>query len=207
MTNRIPATRAALLSAAVARGIATAADREDAGIFVWRSNENSEIRLFARAGLPVHAGPVAGWRVTYDDGLLEHMMALRDVRLPSETGGVLLGIVDVTRKSIHVSHALPQTEDSQGSSSEFERGVVGLSALIDAAVQNSMHQLRYIGEWHSHPPRHTMLPSGTDLIQLAWLGRELEVEGLPGLMAIAADGGFAFMAANFGQTGNPRAEE
>jgi hypothetical protein len=32
---------------------------------------------------------------------------------------------------------------------------------------------------------------------LAWLGKELEVEGLPGLMAIAGDRGFAFVAADF----------
>ncbi len=30
------------------------------------------------------------------------------------------------------------------------------------------------------------MPSSTDIVQLLWLGQELESEGLPGLMAIAA---------------------
>lgn len=38
------------------------------------------------------------------------------------------------------------------------------------------------------------LPSAIDLAQIVWLGGELEHEGLPGLMAIAADdGAFAFV--------------
>jgi hypothetical protein len=38
------------------------------------------------------------------------------------------------------------------------------------------------------------LPSTVDLAQIIWLGNELEHEGLPGLMAIAADhGAFAFV--------------
>jgi hypothetical protein len=69
--------------------------------------------------------------------------------------------------------------------------------MVEDAVQQSMYQLRYVGEWHSHPRRSSVLPSGTDLLQLAWLGKELEVEGLPGLMAIAGDRGFAFVAADF----------
>ncbi len=41
------------------------------------------------------------------------------------------------------------------------------------------------------------MPSGKDLNQLAWLRAELEAEGLPAVMAIAADNGaFAFMIAD-----------
>lgn len=197
LTNRIPATLAALLSAAVARGIVQSVTGEEASIRVWRSNQESEIRTTVVTGRAVESATIGGWKVTYDDGLLERLIALRDERLPSETGGVLLGIADMSRKSIHIAHALPQPEDSQGSVTQFERGVVDLGAIIDDAVQQSMHQLRYVGEWHSHPRRSSMLPSRTDLAQLAWLGRELEIEGLPGLMAIAADRGFAFVAADF----------
>ena len=45
------------------------------------------------------------------------------------------------------------------------------------------------------PGRSSPLPSATDLGQIVWLGNELEHEGLPGLMAIAADrnGAFTFV--------------
>ena len=102
----------------------------------------------------------------------------------------------MSRKSIHVAHALPEPEDSRGSPEGFERGVVGLKAAVSAAVEASLHQLSYVGEWHSHPRRSSPLPSTIDLAQIVWLGNELEHEGLPGLMAIAADdGAFAFVLA------------
>jgi hypothetical protein len=45
------------------------------------------------------------------------------------------------------------------------------------------------------------MPSSTDIVQLLWLGQELENEGLPGLMAIAAqDGHFTFAVSGAGLT-------
>ena len=128
------------------------------------------------------------WGVTYDDDLMDELTRLRADRLPNETGGVPLGVADMSRKSIHVAHAFPQPEDSQGSVQGFERGVVGLFETVKGAIEASMH--------HSHPRRSSPLPSTTDLTQLAWLAAELDAEGLPGLMAIAADNGrFAFALA------------
>lgn len=44
------------------------------------------------------------------------------------------------------------------------------------------------------------MPSGIDLAQLVWLGEELQNEGLPALMAIAArDGRFAFALGRISQ--------
>jgi len=100
----------------------------------------------------------------------------------------------MSRKSIHVAHGMPPPDDSRGSPADFERGIVGLLAEVNRATEASMQQLRYVGEWHSHPRRSSPLPSGVDLRQLAWLGSELENEGFPALMAIAADdGAFAFV--------------
>jgi integrative and conjugative element protein (TIGR02256 family) len=121
--------------------------------------------------------------------LLADLARLRDARLPNETGGILLGIADMSRRSIHLAHAMPQPRDSHGSRTGFERGVVGVLDEVSRVVECSMHQLRYVGEWHSHPRLSSAWPSATDLSQLAWLDSELASEGLPGLMAIAADDG------------------
>jgi hypothetical protein len=100
------------------------------------------------------------------------------------------------RRSIHVVTALPPPTDSVGSATGFERGVAGLTEAVNDAVAASLHQVRYVGEWHSHPPRSSALPSSTDLRQIVWLRHELETEGLPALMAIAADDGkFSFVVA------------
>jgi hypothetical protein len=196
LTNRIPATSAALLSALGARGLAEALNSDDAAVRIWKIGAAGAVQLTERRGAAPHHVNLGDWSITYDDDLLAELASLRASRLPRETGGVLLGIADMSRKSIHVAHALPEPEDSRGSPEGFERGVVGLKAAVSRAVETSLHQLSYVGEWHSHPLRSSPLPSTIDLAQIVWLGNELEYEGLPGLMAIAADNGaFAFVLA------------
>jgi hypothetical protein len=41
----------------------------------------------------------------------------------------------------------PQPEDSRGSVTGFERGVVGLLDIVTDVTKASLHQLRYVGEW------------------------------------------------------------
>jgi proteasome lid subunit RPN8/RPN11 len=194
LTNRIPATHAALLSSLAARGISDCLGKDQSAIRIWTLSEQGEVHLVQRPGAAVTKARLASWDITYDEGVLRTLAGHRERRLPRETGGVLLGIIDVSRRSIYVAHALPQPEDSVGSVAGFERGVVGLSDVISRVAQASLYQLRYVGEWHSHPRGASAWPSQIDLAQLAWLGDELEAEGVPALMAIAADdGAFSFM--------------
>ena len=95
-------------------------------------------------------------------------------------------------RSLHMVHALPEPEDSRGSETEFERGIVDLSEEVSRASAATMYQVRYVGEWHSHTEGTSSMPSPTDAKQVKWLGQELKEEGLPGLIAISAeDGGFS----------------
>jgi hypothetical protein len=184
------------LSALGARGFVEALKNDDASLRVWKLTAGGGVEVIAHRATRPHRIAIGAWTITYDDDLLSELARLRASRLPRETGGVLLGVADMSRKSIHVAHALPEPEDSRGSPEGFERGVVGLTAAVSAAVETSLHQLSYVGEWHSHPRRSSPLPSSIDLAQIVWLGNELEHEGLPGLMAIAADdGAFAFVLA------------
>ena len=80
-----------------------------------------------------------------------------------------------------------QPADSVGDVTGFVRGVEGLAEALRLSAQKSLHHVRYVGEWHSHPESASARPSVIDLAQLAWLRREIEIEGLPALMAIAAD--------------------
>ncbi|WP_284180182.1 Mov34/MPN/PAD-1 family protein [Rhabdaerophilum sp. SD176] len=193
LTNRIPASSAAILSALVAKGIVSALAEDEATITLWTLHPNGEVSRVQRRGAPVVHLDLGAWTIAYDAGLLDDLAAMRRAMLPNETGGVLLGIADMSRKSVHIAHALPAPEDSRASQTGFERGVVNLTEQVAAAVAATMHQLRYVGEWHSHPDCTSSMPSSVDLMQLRWLGHELENEGLPGLMAIAAqDDRFSF---------------
>jgi proteasome lid subunit RPN8/RPN11 len=197
VTNRIPANRASLLSAIAARGIGAALKDDRAAVQVWTVSDAGEVRLTKREAFPVTRHTLGAWIITYDEEVLQTLSEYRAAHLPNETGGVLLGITDVSRRSIHVAHIMPPPEDSRGTVIGFERGVAGLSYAVAQAVKSSMHQLRYVGEWHSHPRGSSPMPSRIDLGQIAWLGAELRNEGLPALMAIAADdSSFAFVFAD-----------
>jgi hypothetical protein len=189
LTNRIPATRAALLSALAARGIADSLSSEKAKITVWTLGADGSVAVVQRDGEPITRVEVGDWQVNYDRGFFAQLSALRDLRLPNETGGAMVGIADMSRHAIHLAHAFPEPEDSVASPTGFERGVVGLAKSIDDVTRRSMYQVRYLGEWHSHPRYANARPSGIDIAQLAYLGSKLAADGLPGLMAIAADYG------------------
>ncbi|MEJ0096667.1 MAG: ThiF family adenylyltransferase [Methylocella sp.] len=188
-TNRIPAARAALMSAIASQASIDALASDDAGVRIWTLADNRTVSLAELTPLPVQNITLGNWTVTYDDGLGRQIAGLRAERLPHETGGVLLGITDTSRRSVHMVSALPSPQDSSGSVTAFERGVAGLAAAVAQATTRSLHQVRYVGEWHSHPRGSSTRPSVTDINQLCWLTEELESEGVPALMAIAGDGG------------------
>lgn len=188
-TNRIPAARAALMSAIASQAIIDALASADAAVRIWTLADNRTVSLAELTPLPVQNITLGNWTVTYDEGLAGQIAGLRADRLPHETGGVLLGITDTSRRSVHIVTALPAPQDSSGSVTAFERGVAGLAEAVAQAAARSLHQVKYVGEWHSHPRGSSTRPSVTDIKQLCWLTEELESEGVPALMAIAGDNG------------------
>ena len=192
LTNRISASNAALLSALAARGALHDLGLDGAALSIWTLTAKGEVQLLRRDGCPVTRVNMGEWTVVYDNGLTQEVADLRAEKLPRETGGVILGIVDMVARSLHMVHALPEPEDSRGNETEFERGIVDLFEEVSRASAATMYQARYIGEWHSHPEGTSSMPSPTDVKQVKWLGQELKEEGLPGLIAISAeDGGFS----------------
>ena len=188
-TNRIPASRAALLSSIASQAIIDALSTPQAAVRVWTLGDNHTVSLSEQPGAPVRRITLGDWIVTHDQELVRYIAALRVAGLPHETGGVLLGITDMSRREVHIVFALPAPQDSTGSTTSFERGVSGLAASVRAAAERSLHQVRYVGEWHSHPRGSSTRPSATDIRQLCWLTEELESEGIPALMVIAGDDG------------------
>ena len=189
LTNRISASNAALLSALAARGAVHDLGSDSAALSIWTLTEEGEVQRVRRDGCPLSRVETGEWSIVYDKGLVQEISDLRARKLPRETGGVLLGIVDMARRSVHMVHALSEPEDSRGSKTEFERGIVDLGDEVSRAGSATMYQVRYIGEWHSHPEGASSMPSPTDVKQVKWLGQELKEEGLPGLIAIAGENG------------------
>ena len=185
-TNRMPESRAALLSAAISLEISSALERGDGAVVVWRTKDGRVDRVQAVAVGWRHLA-VADWSVALSEQVAEFVAGRRRAALPSETGGVLLGVLDMEARSIHVSVAFHAPSDSKGDSTGFERGITGLRSSIARATEATAGHLVYVGEWHSHPAGYAATPSAKDLLQLAELAELLDMNGVPALMAIVND--------------------
>jgi hypothetical protein len=105
ITNQIPASRAAILSGLAGIGISSIVDGPDGAILVWSLSASGEVTLDAPALEAVSRYRVKGWTITIDVGVIRRMYAIRQIKLPCETGGILFGLVDIPAKQIHLVDA------------------------------------------------------------------------------------------------------
>ena len=187
ITNIIPQSRTITLSGLVAGGLTKAVDRESATIKIWSLRDSGEVKVIESVVSSVVRFEVAGWTVSIDQGLVDRVLNMRDDWLPKETGGVLTGIVDIPSKCIQLVDAAPAPADSVASESGFKRGMSGVQEYLELISEQTRGQVRYVGEWHSHPPRVPAVPSPTDLCQIECLAALFDMDSLPALMLIVSD--------------------
>ena len=196
ITNRIPQSRAAILSGLAAGGIASAADAPGGAISVWTLAPTGEVARDTAAVEPALRYAALGWTIAIDAGLARRIVAMREVRLPSETGGILFGLVDIPAKRIHLVDATPAPAGSIEERGGFVRGMGGVDEMMHDVRRRTAGQIRYVGEWHSHPPRASARPSTVDSRQLDWLAALMGMDSMPALMVIAADSELAVIFAS-----------
>jgi hypothetical protein len=138
---------------------------------------------------------VGGLEVVWDEDVRGKVRAWRDSRLPKETGGILLCYFDLVLGRVFVADALPAPPDSLEENDGFVRGVTGLEDAVNTASMRTGHIVGYIGEWHSHPPKHPSSPSEEDLVLLAHLATKLLEDGQPPLMLIVGEDGESWFTA------------
>lgn len=189
VTNRLPESRAAVLSGLAAGGLQAALDAPEAAIRIWTITSDGAVTFAKPTVAAVERCTILGWQISLDGELRRDLTAMRAEKLPSETGGALLGVVDAAAGRIELVHASRAPADSLESPALFERGIERLTEGVRALMARTMDQVRYVGEWHSHPPRHPTSPSLLDLAQLGWTSRVLAAEAMPGLMLIVGDDG------------------
>jgi proteasome lid subunit RPN8/RPN11 len=121
---------------------------------------------------------------------------MRRQKLPRETGGILFGLVDIPAQQIHIVDGTPPPPGSVEEPGGFVRGMGGVDEMMQDLHRRTAGQVRYVGEWHSHPPGHSARPSAIDGRQLDWLAALMGMDAMPGLMVIAADGQVAVILAS-----------
>ena len=189
VTNRVPESRVALLSSLAATGLSQALDAPEALIRIWTTGSDGGVTVTTPIAGAMTRHDLAGWEVSVDDEVFAQMAGTRERALPNETGGSILGVVDHLARKIHVVEALPEPPDSEASPTQFERGIAGLSEDVVAKLARVMDQVRYVGEWHSHPRVHSISPSITDIAQICRSAIDTAIEDQPALSLIVGDAG------------------
>ena len=175
---------AALLSQALRAEVVGAS----ACIHVWSADRDTG--SVARHTVPVHAvqrASAASWTIAWDGGLLDWLMAERATQLPNETGGVLFGVTDQKRRTIHLVWASDAPPDSIASPTGFVRGTHGVEALRERVQIRTGLMVDYVGEWHSHPRGASARASSDDLALVDSLAQRLNADGLPAVMLIVGE--------------------
>ncbi len=151
----------------------------------WRLDADSgAVNSIQVPVMEVHRYQFDGWRATLTHEVVDRMQALRLDALPNETGGVLIGSFDASRRVMHIVAALPAPRDSRQAPTYFIRGSKDLKPLVDGICLRSAGALCYVGEWHSHPDDATARPSGDDEAVFLHLSAHLGPTGTPYVMVI-----------------------
>jgi integrative and conjugative element protein (TIGR02256 family) len=184
---KIAEHQVSLLSGALAGEIRRRLESGKATITVWTYRETTGLRRVSLRTHRVDRIPLMEWEAVIDHGVIDSAADFRQRALPNETGGILLGTIDISRRQICVVKLVPAPSDSVGDPMGFKRGTKNLAVIISDASKRSLGQVEYVGEWHAHPQGASLNASDTDLRQLIWLCEERAAEELPALMMIVGD--------------------
>jgi integrative and conjugative element protein (TIGR02256 family) len=184
VTATMPQDAVATLAGVGARAVRTAMDRAEPTLAIWRTDEELNVSSIRSKPAPTVRLETEGWVFCTDTHLLGKLRELRAAKLPNETGGVLIGSYDLQRRIVYVVDTIPSPADSKEWPTLYIRGSEGLRQRIQEIDDRSAGWLQYVGEWHSHPDRHSCAPSSDDRKVFDWITTHLGVDGLPGLMII-----------------------
>lgn len=183
LSNEMLHIHAGNLARQLRKGVA----HDDARICIWEyqdetgSMELHDVRVFRSCTLQI-----GQWRVVLDEGLLNEGRRLRATALPSETGGILLGIVDQKDQAITLVRACKAPLASEELEDSFIRAAYGTDFINDCVLRTA-GIVTYVGEWHSHPEGIAPLPSSLDVRQHFFVHESLSQEGQPALMMIISE--------------------
>lgn len=131
---------------------------------------------------------LSGIRIYISDAVEKGIQTMTDASPDKETGGCLFGSYDRDHNTIYVYYMVSAPEDSIHGPISFVRGFKGLTAEYERITKVTYHQVRYLGEWHSHPNMPNT-PSETDKKQFEELWKEQQSQDLPFVQMIHGNNG------------------
>jgi len=156
ITSRLSQDDIALSAATVSKELKRLQESNDAQLAIWKITEDG-LNAMRFAAESWYALKLDQWSIYVNSTLISEMHAKRQERVPNETGGVLIGHYDFSRKYLYIVDMIFSPLDSIESPASYIRGCDSLLENISAISKLSYDNLCYIGEWHSHPTSNTAM--------------------------------------------------
>ena len=161
--------------------------KTQAALKILQQKEDGGVDAFTVIPEPTQTLRLGDWTVLIDTWIIKKMKGFREERLPCETGGILLGMIDTQTRRCYVVDMLPSPPDSIEYPNSYIRGCSELLPKVKDAEELTAGHVTYIGEWHSHPEKCSTNASNLDLQAYAKLKAERDAECLPTIMMIIGD--------------------
>ncbi len=184
LTSTLSQDKIATWAGIASKAIKTVAADPKPVLWLYASDENGATAFHSETVEPPIRCSFCEWTIMIDKWLLRKLATLRSSRLPNETGGVLLGSFDTQRRICFIIDVIPSPPDSEEWPTSYIRGCEGLAAKVNEVSEQTLGQVTYVGEWHSHPRGASTNPSADDLTAYSWLVRHMNSESLPAIMMI-----------------------
>jgi integrative and conjugative element protein (TIGR02256 family) len=187
LTSELPQDCIALWAGIASKAIKKLTQSPEAAIHIYSSDQSGAVEIHNAIVTQPITIQMREWTIRFDQWLLRKLAAIRDQRLPNETGGVLLGAFDTQRRVCSILDMLPSPPDSHEWPTSYIRGYEGLAEQVRLVQTQTLGQVSYVGEWHSHPANASTTPSTDDFKAYQWLVGHMSMESLPAIMMIVGD--------------------
>lgn len=179
-----------ILSAIISRQIKKHYEEDECYLGIWHVDTD-------RGTVESNPMRISSWRLLSKDAICsvwissaieEEICQMVVDSSVSETGGCLFGNYDKDYNKIYIYYMIPAPTDSIHSPVSFVRGFNGLTDDYERITKLTYHQVRYLGEWHSHP-NMSKSPSSVDDQQFSELSEEQKSQDLPFVQIIHGNDG------------------
>ncbi len=184
ISNSIANEHCEIFSAISANLIKKIDKENSAFIKIWRLNDDMSVTAYTIQTNDFIKKEINGWFVAINSELVSRIKQRRKNALPNETGGILIGSVDMNTKKIFIVDSIFSPIDSKEYPNAYYRGIDGVLARLSKLNELANGYLNYIGEWHSHPDNSGINQSSDDKKLFTWITNLLNKKGLPGTMLI-----------------------
>lgn len=187
LSSRISQDHVALHSAIASKNLKQIAGHAEPCIKIYRTDDDMQVTSLVVPVEQFLCAKLNGWQVFINDSTCNKLQQSRQLKLPNETGGVLIGAFNIQHKIIYIVDVMTATPDSIEYPDAFIRGYEGLPEKVKKIQSITAGNLTYIGEWHSHPDGAQCRPSSDDKKVQQWIASYMSAEGLPSVMLIAGE--------------------